>query len=1484
MTGSKEKEMANDSTVKFKADISQLKAEMQAASRAVKVASSEFKAATAGMDNWSRSADGLQAKIKQLNTQLEAQKKKVEIANKELELTAKAYGENSAEADRARISLNNYMAALAKTEKELSSYESDLEDCKNGTGEFADELDNIDGSAQNAADGFTVMKGALADLVADGIRAAISAIKDLAKQTFEVGSNFESAMSKVGAVSGASAEDIELLTEKAKEMGESTIFSATQSAEAFNYMAMAGWKTEDMLSGIEGIMNLAAASGSDLATTSDIVTDALTAMGYGAEDAGRLADVMAAASSNANTNVEMMGQTFQYAAPIIGALGMNMEDAAVAIGLMANAGIKGEKSGTALRSILTRLSAPPKECAEAMDELGISLTDSNGKMKSMDEVMNDLRKAFSGMSETQQTANAKAIAGQEAMSGLLAIVNAAPEDVNKLTDAVNNSAGAAKGMADTMNDNVGGALTLLKSNIEGKMITVYENASDSIKKALGAISDKLNDIDWDKVGKKIGKGVESLVNLFIKIINHGEDIITVIKSIGTVLISTFVATKLLSFVAGIMKAVETFKTLKIAVEGATAAQKLFNIAQAASPVGIAVAAVAGLAAGLLVLAGNSNEAAEATVNLTDAEKAQIDKVNEMADAYSELKSRRDDSMSGIQSEFGYYQSLADELESLIGANGKVKEGYEDRAKVITTTLNDALGTEIKMTEGVIQNYEKVIETIDQVIEKKKAEAILSANQELYTEAIKHQNEALKEYASTRKLLNDKEREQAELQKEANDLRAMSVEQYAELNGFGRNYSDAADSMNKKQAELNASLKETDRAVYEARKAYKEAESTYTGYISTIKNYEGLSAAIVEGDSKKISDSLAKMQYDFVSAENGTEEILKKQVDSMKQNYEELSEAVRSGAPGVTQEMVDQAADMVDKATEELSKLQSRAGKEGTSAENEFVTKFGAGKYGAQQAGKQIADQSNKGLETGQDGAKQAGSAQGSQFASGLQEQGSGAYSAGNNVANSARSGLQSVDTTQSGVNFTQGFINGMKKKVVDAFNVAENLGKGSTQALKKGQQEGSPSKITYKSGLNFVQGYINGIVAKHKDLVKTVQNMVGTVVKTMLKADYNYDEVAQTASDKFSDTMSKKLESSLERMQYANEQKIKIYDNRIAKLQEQSAWKQQELQNKYDATDNKDTKKAIKAQIESIKKEYEGLIDAQKKSKEAYQKASSIMVSEYTKAMQEYQKQAEKLINDTITGISDKYTEKYNTLIDKQNTLIEKMKSAGELFEISGAGVMTVNDLKEQTKAINDYASKLQKIKSKVSDDLFDQITTYDMKEGSAFLDQLLAMSESDLKAYNKAYEQKMEAANKASANIYKKDFSKLSKDYKQEVKDAFKGLDDELKKMGSDAIKSFITGMKEKSSYMTQDIKNVISQISTSFKEAAAPKGVAFMENSSRNFNAVVDDARGRSTSTSSVVNNYSLVQNNTSPKALTALETYQARRQQISMLKAVT
>ena len=350
------------------------------------------------------------------------------------------------------------------------------------------------------------------------IGGAATAVVGIGTAAIKTGANFESSMSNVAAISGATGDELKSLTDKAKEMGAKTKFSASESADAFSYMAMAGWKTADMLDGIEGIMNLAAASGEDLATTSDIVTDALTAFGLSASDSTHFADVLAKASSNANTNVGMMGETFKYVAPVAGALGFSAEDCATAIGLMANSGIKASQAGTSLRSIFTRMAKPTKEVQGAMDALGISLTKSDGSMKSLNEIMVDLRKGFSGLTQDQKAQMAAALGGQEAMSGLLAIVNASDDDFNKLSDSIANCDGAAADMAETMNDNLSGQITILKSGLEGLAISLYEEMQtplkDIVKEAqtmVQGLQEAFNDGGLDSLVTKAGEVMAQIV-------------------------------------------------------------------------------------------------------------------------------------------------------------------------------------------------------------------------------------------------------------------------------------------------------------------------------------------------------------------------------------------------------------------------------------------------------------------------------------------------------------------------------------------------------------------------------------------------------------------------------------------------------------------------------------------------------------------------------------------------------------------------------------------------------------------------------------------------------------------------------------------------------------------------------------------------------------------------------------------------------------
>lgn len=433
-----------------------------------------------------REAEEAQEKMKEEGLEgTEAYQKQCEEVDKLRDAVAK----QAANVATAEQKVNSWTREVKNAEKGLDECNTELEENVRDMQEFGNEADNAGDDLQefaedveDAAEGSEklsislgdMVKNKIIDLAGDALRALGEKAIEAAKYVIEVGSSFEAQMDKVAAISGATGGDLERLTNKAKEMGATTKFSATESGEALEYMAMAGWKTNDMVNGLEGIMNLAAASGEDLATTSDIVTDALTAFGKTAEDSGRLADIMAAASSNANTNVSMMGETFKYAAPVAGALGYTMEDTSIAIGLMANAGIKASQAGTSLRTGLTRLAAPTAEVSDAMSQFGISITDNDGKMLTFRDLMVQLREKLGGLDEASQAAAVSTIFGKNAMSGWLAVINGSEADFEKLTAAVDGSNGAAERMAGTMQDNLTGKITILQSALEGLGIAAYE--------------------------------------------------------------------------------------------------------------------------------------------------------------------------------------------------------------------------------------------------------------------------------------------------------------------------------------------------------------------------------------------------------------------------------------------------------------------------------------------------------------------------------------------------------------------------------------------------------------------------------------------------------------------------------------------------------------------------------------------------------------------------------------------------------------------------------------------------------------------------------------------------------------------------------------------------------------------------------------------------------------------------------------------------
>lgn len=480
--------------------------------------------------------------------------------------------------------------------------------------------------------------------------------------------DFDSAMSQVAAVSGATGKDFDALRNKAREMGAKTKFSATEAAEAMNYMAMAGWKTEDMLSGIEGIMNLAAASGEDLATTSDIVTDALTAFGLSAKDSGHFADILAAASSNANTNVSMMGETFKYCAPIAGALGFSAEDTAEAIGLMANAGIKSSQAGTALRTIMNNLAGDVKISGKAIGDVTIATTNADGSMRDLSDILADCRSAFGSLTESEKAQAAESLVGKNAMSGFLALMNAGEGDIEKLSSAIENCDGSAEKMAMTMQDNLTGQITILKSQLQELAISfgdILMPAIRSIVSKLQGFVDKLNGMDE---GTK-----RTVVTIALLVASIGPLLII----IGTAISKIGVAMQ------GFVKLANGISKLKVAVQGG------------AGVLGKLGAALGGISAPVLAVV--------AVIAVLVAAFVHLWKTNEgFRDAIIGTWTRIKDTISG------FCQGIVDRLNAL---------GFQftNIVDVLKTVWDGFCQVLAPIFEGVFNNIANILSTVTGVI-------------------------------------------------------------------------------------------------------------------------------------------------------------------------------------------------------------------------------------------------------------------------------------------------------------------------------------------------------------------------------------------------------------------------------------------------------------------------------------------------------------------------------------------------------------------------------------------------------------------------------------------------------------------------------------------------------------------------------------------------------------------------------------------------
>ena len=821
-------------------------------------------------------------KLDPSNTELLAQKqtvltKNIEETSNKLEVLKKTQEEaDNAMANGTDISEENYrnlQREIINTENKLKQLQleaSNWTQAGKKIEEFGEKVTNISSKIDTL--GSTLTTSLTLPVLAIGT-AAVTA-----------GNDFEAQMSRVQAIAGATKDELKQLTDQAIQLGAETTFSASEVAEGMENLASAGFNTNEIMEAMPGLLDLAASSGAELATSSEIAARAIRGFGLEADKTGHVADVFAEAAARTNAQTEDMGEAMKYVAPVAKTVGLSIEETAAAIGIMSDAGVKGSQAGTTLRGGLTRIVKPTKMVRDAMEELGVEFYDSNGKMKSLTEIIKTLQDHTKGLTDETKNQALAQIFGTEALSGMLALVNRGSDELADMTKSFENCDGAAEKMADTMLDNTKGAFESLSGSLESAGIAIQQTLAPHIKdlaKEIQDLVDDFNDLSDEQKDNVIKTALlVAAIGPAVKILGTlGKGVGTATKGIGT-----------------LSQAIGVFRT------GAQSANTTANILAKginflASPVGLVTVAVGALAAALLYLSAKQSESSKKAKEFEEDMKA-------YKESYEQYNESIDKTTNSNLAQIDSVERLSEELKTLVDENGKVKEGYKSRVDFILNELNSALGTEYKLNGDIVQSYKNLQSEIDKTIEKKKAEIILNSKEEKYTNAINTETEAVEKL------------------KEARDNLGMSyedakkkVEDYYTAIKEGTISADDALSQNDEIENLKTYMT-----------AYEDAESVVKQCVEDRKSYENDYALFIEGKYAEIGKTVTE------STKNWTDASLTEIRDGIlleQQNLQKYKDLYETTGSEIAQQQQQQAQQNLKNLADELVARTSTIGSLGS---------------------------------------------------------------------------------------------------------------------------------------------------------------------------------------------------------------------------------------------------------------------------------------------------------------------------------------------------------------------------------------------------------------------------------------------------------------------------------------------------------------------------------------------------------------------------
>lgn len=1116
-------------TTKFKIDLSEFKRNIADANRQIRLVNSEFKKSTAGLDDWGKSTDGVSEKLKALNKVTELEKTKLTNLEKQYELVAKEQGENSKSAQDLQIKINNQSATIAKAENQIKKYSEKLADlkakedesksaseklkseiesqskkvdelkqsyinavleqgknsesakalkeellklstslndnkekyssAKSKAEEYAQELDDVGDNAEDLDGSFTVAKGAMSTFVADGVEVVLDKLKEMVTDIGSVETAYNNFSNQTG-IQGKELQKYKGVLDELYDDGMGENYE--DLSETLAQIVQTTKETDP--SKIKELANnaivLRDTFGFEVSDSMRAVNMLMDQFGVSGEEAFNL--IVQGAQEGLNKNDDLLDSINEYAVHYK-QLGYNADEF---FNSLKNGTDTGTFSVDKLGDAMKEFGIRTKDTATSTDE-GFQLVGLNA---------NKMRKEFAKGGKSAQSATKKTLKALFSMN----------DQVKQ------NQAGVD--LFGTMWEDLG---------IDGvKALMNVNGQADKTKKSM----QKINDVAYDDVDSELKvlyrtvqtKLIKPILKDFLPDVEDGIEwtidnlptIGAIAKTVGGYLLSIFIGKKVSSFATQITNLITTFSTLRSTTEGLTTAQKLLNIAQSSNPIGAIVTIAGTLVTTFMALNDLFGDNADKTSEMKSKHDELYKSIDEETKKWKELKEERQKASQDNTNEFGYYETLLDELKQITTKNGNVKKGYEERSKVITSTLSKALKLEIKNNGHVITSYDNVIEKVQEAIAVKRAEAQQSAYGDSYdkakakiTEAHTNMTNAKTANTEAQSALNS---EYLKLRTAQSKLEKYKRKHNGENYQLNREYTDLVAEVNGSQQKIDNSLSKTAK---NASKKFHDAQETYLGYVTTIKNYEGVTSAMATGDINKINDAVSNMTSGLVTAENATLETLIQQKKNFSKYYENLKKELKEGTPGVSQEMVNTAKSMVDKADKELAKLKNSGQYAGEALSDGIESK----KKKVSNTSKKVVDEAKtKALHTAE-GLFFTGTKGADKITEGLNKNKSKVSNSAKNAVGEAK---KSADYKASEFFFTGKSTVGEITKGIVKNN--SQVGNASKSTMNKAKKEANKVKSN-SVGENFISGLIQGLENNSliNQLIDSASSVAGTIVDTV---------------------------------------------------------------------------------------------------------------------------------------------------------------------------------------------------------------------------------------------------------------------------------------------------------------------------------------------------------------------------------------------------